>query len=174
MPHFSQGDARWAARVLGRGSTLQRAGCAISCISMILKHRGRSVDPGTLDEYLDANGGYQGDSVVWGVAAGCGAEGHSRVTYGRFEGAEAQVRAKLEERLAEGRPTMVRVDYGTDDDLRYNHFVLAVGRTADGRILMNDPGTRFGDAYVDAGPDNVIETTSRKRGYRMVQLDWYD
>ena len=52
-----------------------------------------------------------------------------------------ELRAVIHERLETQRPTMVRVDYGSDAGLKYNHFVLAAGRTEDGNIVMNDPAT---------------------------------
>jgi len=171
IPHFSQGDPAWASRVLGRNSTIQKSGCAISCVAMVLKFRNRDVDPGVLDDFLDANGGYAGDSVMWGVAGACRGDA---LAYARLTGSRQQLLAKLHERIDEDRPTLVRVDYGIDAGLTYNHFVLAVGRTAGGDIVMNDPATRFGDGYAAPGPDNVIQTTSRKGGYEIVQLDWYD
>ena len=39
---------------------------------------------------------------------------------------------------------------------------------------MNDPATRWGDGYADPGRDNIIDRTTRKEGYTIVQLDWYD
>jgi hypothetical protein len=174
VPHFSQGDPRWAKRVLGRDSTIRRSGCAISCIAMILRFHGRNVDPGVLDAYLDANDGYQDDSVKWNVAGKCSEEGAPSLTYARWEGSEQELHAELCRRIDQSRPTMVRVDYRIDPDIRYNHFVLGVGRSPDGGILMNDPATRSGDGYANPVDDNVIQKTGRKSGYEIVQLDWYD
>ena len=139
--HFSQGKPLWASKVLGRDRTIARSGCAITCVAMILRHHGRDVDPGSLDAFLDANDGYVGDSVKWGVAGGCGARGDDAVVYGRVSGTADELRPVIHERLETQRPTMVRVDYGSDAGLKYNHFVLAAGRTEDGNIVMNDPAT---------------------------------
>ena len=38
---------------------------------------------------------------------------------------------------------------------------------------MNDPATREGDGYANHCDDNIIQRTSRKNGYRIVQRDWY-
>ncbi len=172
--HFSQGDERWAANVLGRNQTIRRSGCAITCIAMILRHSGRDVDPGTMDAFLDANEGYVDDSVKWNVAGECGAGSDDGLVYGRMTGTTDQLRSAIHDRLSENRPTMVRVDYGSDTNLKYNHFVLAVGRTVNGNIIMNDPATRHGDGYLTPEPDHLIETTGRKQGYDIVHLDWYD
>lgn len=68
VPHFSQGDLRWAGRILGKSSSIARQGCAITAVAMILRFYGRDVNPGTLDEFLDQEGGYVGNSVVWTTA----------------------------------------------------------------------------------------------------------
>ncbi|MEJ2365153.1 MAG: peptidoglycan-binding protein [Deltaproteobacteria bacterium] len=174
VPHFSQGDPRWANRVLGMKSSIARQGCAISCIAMILRFYGRTVTPATLDEFLDRESGYSGDSVIWAVAGRCGESGQDTLTYARKEGGEVELHAFLSERMEQNLPTMIRVDYGVDPGLAYNHFVVGVGKTDDGNFVMNDPATRQGDGYANFTDDNIIQKTSRKNGYRIVQLDWYD
>ncbi len=174
IPHFSQGDPQWSQRVLGRHSSIARQGCAITCIAMILKFYGRHVTPGTLDGYLDRENGYSGDSVIWSIAGKCGQTGSNKLKYARKKGAEQKLHAHLAERIDQNMPTLVRVDYGVDPDIRYNHFVVGVGMTDKGDFVMNDPATRRGDGYADFGDDNIIQKTRRKAGYRIVQLDWYD
>ena len=65
------------------------------------------------------------------------------------------------------------MDITTDAGIAYNYFVVGVGRTANGDFVMNDPATRRGDGYATL-ENNVIGTTTRNDGYRIVQLDWYD
>lgn len=174
VPHFSQGDSRWSDRVLGRDSTIKRKGCAITCIAMILRHYGRSVTPGSLDDFLDRENGYSGDSVIWGIADRCEEQGGAGLKYKSKEAGEQELNSIISERVSRNLPTMVRVDYGADHDIRYNHFVLAVGETDDGNFVMNDPATRLGDGYASLTDDNIIQKTSRNNGYRIVKLDWYE
>ena len=173
VPHFSQGDARWGSRTLGRSSSISKQGCAISAVAMILRFHGRDVNPGTLDAYLDANDGYVGNSVIWSVAGRFGEVAGNKLKYQRKSGREARLREILEQRVAAKQPSLVRVDYAIDSDLTYNHFVVCVGLTDDGRIVMNDPATRRGDGYANPR-DNILETTPRKGGYKLVQIDYYD
>ena len=173
VPHFSQGDPRWASRTLGSHATIQRKGCAITSVAMILKFFGRNVTPGTLDEYLDSAGGYDGDSVKWTVAGRCGQTSQNKLSYSRKRDNPEELKALLAERVGINLPTMVRVDYGTDPDITYNHFVVCVGVTAQNEFVMNDPATREGDGYANLCDDNIIQRTHRKSGYRIVQLDWY-
>jgi hypothetical protein len=175
VPHFSQGDPRWAERVLGRGSSIRREGCAISAIAMILNFYGRHVTPGTLDAYLDENDGYSGNSVKWFVAGECEETGAPvNLKYGRTTGSKKKLIDLLSERVDQNLPTMVRVDYGADPDFTYNHFVVCVGETEDGDFVMNDPATGRGDGYENTTDENIIQGTSRKSGYSIVQLDYYD
>lgn len=174
VPHFSQGDRRWAARTLGSRSTIKRKGCAITSVAMILKFFGRNVTPGTLDEYLDQKGGYSGDNVKWAVAGKCGQAPSHKLTYKRNSENHETLKTLLAQRVRNNQPTMVRVDYASDPGITYNHFVVCVGMTAQGEFVMNDPATKQGDAYANPCDDNIIERTTRKTGYKIVQLDWYD
>lgn len=61
---FSQAAPQWAYRVLGRSKTFRQAGCAITSCAMVLSNYFET-NPMELDKYLDKNGGYVGDSVVW-------------------------------------------------------------------------------------------------------------
>ncbi len=174
VPHFSQGDRRWGSRILGRSSSISKQGCAISSVAMILSHFGRNVNPGHLDEYLDANGGYSGNSVIWGVAGQMNESLDNKLKYHREAGSEKKLLKIIKERVKKNLPTMARVDYGTDTNLTYNHFVVCVGISEDGDVLMNDPATRYGDAYKNSGNDNIIQKTTRKNSYTIVGVDYYD
>ena len=47
-------------------STIGATGCALTCIAMILKNEGEDKDPGTLQDWMYVNNGFDGCSVVWG------------------------------------------------------------------------------------------------------------
>ena len=174
VPHFSQGNEQWGDKILGYRSTIKKRGCAITCIAMILKFYGRHVTPGTLDDYLDRSGGYDGDNVRWAVAGSYGKPSLDKLKYSNQEGSETALHNHLIERVNLNKPTMVRVDYGSDPGIIYNHFVVCVGVTDQNAIIMNDPATRVGDGYANLCDDNIIQKTTRKNGYRIVKLDWYD
>ena len=52
--------------------------------------------------------------------------------------------------------------------------MVIVGRHKDGHYIMNDPATSAGNGASDPSKDNLIEKTSRKGGYTLVQLDLID
>lgn len=174
VPHFSQGDPRWADRVLGRSSSIARKGCAISCIAMTLRFYGRTIDPALLDAHLDLHDGYAGDSVKWGAVISYDSGTGPKLRYDRQTGSSEELVSIVGDRIERNLPTMIRVDYGSDANLTYNHFVLGVGLTRESQIIMNDPATRRGDGYDDPSNDNILQRTGRKQGYAPVQLDWYE
>ena len=63
-PLFKQCDNRWGSNLMGRSQrTICRAGCFITCISMILNGCGVSINrgdanPGSLNIWLTNNRGY--------------------------------------------------------------------------------------------------------------------
>jgi hypothetical protein len=69
---------------------------------MILRFHGRDADPGILDAHLDANDGYQGDSVKWSVAGKCSEAGSPVLTYARLAGTEQELHAELGRRIEQG------------------------------------------------------------------------
>lgn len=170
VPHFAQTDSKWGSRTLGSDKTISAAGCAICSVAMILKYYGRDVTPETLDQHLDDNSGYSGDSVNWGVAFAYN-EGTLKLTdKGKVTSGFKDV---LDKRIADNKPTLARVRYGTSTS-GYNHFVVISGRHKDGQYIMNDPGSESGNGAASLVDDNLIEKTTRKTGYTLVQLDLWD
>lgn len=141
---------------------------------MTLHFYGRIITPALLDDHLDAHDGYVGDSVKWNVALGYDPGSGPSLRYDRRTGTSDELLPLAKERILDGRPTMIRVDYASDANLTYNHLVLGVGVTEDDNIIMNDPATRRGDGYADPSNENILQRTSRKQGYTLVQLDWYE
>jgi murein DD-endopeptidase MepM/ murein hydrolase activator NlpD len=173
VPHYCQADSAWGSRTLGNSATISAKGCAISSVAMILKYYGRDVSPLTMDQYLDDNSGYSGDSVKWEVAFACGAV-EGGVTFGARTIVSSGFKAVLDDRISQNKPTLARVDYASDTDGNYNHFVVIVGRHKDGHYIMNDPASSGGSGAADPSDINLIEKTTRKTGYTLVQLDVVD
>jgi len=167
VPFYSQGDSRWAPRILGKNRTIKQSGCLVTCLAMLgayLKDD-PSITPGLLDIQLDAVKGYMNDSIVWDKALkliDC-EYGH---THERTYSTESVIK-----NLAKGLPSIIRVDYGIDAGLQYNHFVLAIGCVQD-EIIVHDPATCYGDGikYIEK---NVLSKIDRKNGYTPVLIDFY-
>lgn len=71
VPHFAQADPRWTTNLLGpTPGTLGAEGCAVASAAMVLAGYGAKVDPGSLNKFLQGNGGYTGNGwLYWEKAA---------------------------------------------------------------------------------------------------------
>jgi len=182
VQHFCQADIRWGKETLNdklNNLTMKNAGCAVTCVAMILNFYGRKVTPKTLDSYLDSNKyGYDGNGIGWGIAAK-----HKQTNTGvklklamhgsgehYITGSTDKLRKILSKRVDENLPTVVSVGYGHIK--KHRHFVVCVGKTPDGEFIMNDPGTSEGDGYKTL-ENNIIEETKRHDGYTILRLLYY-
>ena len=128
--------------------------------------------PSQLDEYLDVNGGYQGDSLVWPKVCDFAKTHGSDLNYNRVQGSHDDLKEMAKKEIvSSGQPVMLRVRYNKDNwNLPFNHFVLAVGTRDDKEIVFHDPGYKMGSAY----EDDMVNSTSqvqRKDGYTLVALE---
>ena len=187
-PHFCQADERWAERVLGQKKTMRKAGCAVTCCAMLVNHyaplsvyplpaRPDDEEPNPvrhLDVFLDQNGGYQGDSLVWGKVCDFAAQHGVQLDYKRETGLLDDQRAALDracDLIEQGIFPLLRVRYAKDHyGAPFNHFVL--GLRYDGHNLyFHDPGYAAGDGTQDDLANTML--TQRKGGYRIVGLDYF-
>jgi GH24 family phage-related lysozyme (muramidase) len=138
-PIFRQGDAAWGGRILGDDSSIASAGCAMTAVAMALsKISGRTITPAQLDGYLDKNGGYAGDGLVWGQAADIIGAGASKPGWSL---------STINRQLDAGRPVVMGVDYKAGSNGGGNgtdHWITVTGRgTVNGQAVYyaNDPAT---------------------------------
>ena len=129
FPLYKQCDSRWANDRLGTSSsTICKAGCLMSSVSMVIADCGKSIDgasatPKTLNSWLTRNGGYaSGDLFVWGSVAKFGlsfvgmTSTHSRIAAYHYQ----------------GKAVILNVNNG-------GHWVLLTGISGSD-YLVNDPG----------------------------------
>ena len=72
VPTFSQRSLQWSKDALGsdRVDTIGSAGCALTAVTMVTAAYGYSTNPGMLNRWLTANGGYlENDLLLWRQAA---------------------------------------------------------------------------------------------------------
>ena len=125
VPLFKQGDPQWSNEKLGSSSTIGKVGCAMTSTAMVLsKLKGQCVYPNELNSYLMKNGGYDGNCIVWDVAARY--VGSSR-TWRNY------TKDVIDDELNSGRPMVVSVK-------EYGHWVCIAGRESDGNYIIHDPG----------------------------------
>jgi hypothetical protein len=170
VPFYYQLDERWKSEILGKKRTIGQAGCCISCLAMILKFFGRDVNPKNLDEYLDSNSGYEGDVVYFDVALKYKEGSEEKLSY-KGNRVASGFTSILDDRIKNNIPTIARVKYGTSKSSGGDHFVVIIGKTADGKYIMNDPGASDGNGAENPISSNIVNDTKRKSGYMIIGLD---
>ena len=123
---YKQCDSRWGGNQLGSCSlTVCSAGCAMSSVAMILQTKGASNDPGSLNSWLQNNGGYaNGCDIYWGSVDAFGVTS--------FQGIEQASESEICNGLSAGHGIVANVNGG-------GHWVLLTG-CAGGVFYVNDPG----------------------------------
>ena len=145
VPIMGQQDGAWGGAPLGSSSTdsIASSGCAITAVTMMLRYYGIDTDPGALNSWLNANGGYaNSDQLIWdAVTTYTG----GRVAFSGWLGADLDL---IHGELDAGRPVVAEVSLGGNQ-----HFILLTGYTNDGGLTANDPwfndSINFGDRYGD-------------------------
>ncbi|HCM15654.1 MAG: hypothetical protein WCY87_01180 [Candidatus Cloacimonadales bacterium] len=135
---FSQTDSRWGSDRLGRGTSIARSGCVVSCLSMLLNAEASNpyMTPDKLNDWLRKNGGYSGNNMRWQIPGlidgeGLGMELENRST--RYNDWDF-----LASELEKGNKVIVKVAG------RRSHWVLVVKQDGPkdkaSSYLVNDPG----------------------------------
>lgn len=133
VPFFSQRDFRWADDYMGSsGGQIKDYGCAMTCTAMLLEHYGKNTDPGQLNAWLSANGGYTPTGLLdWPKPAE-----HSG---GRMQYVSSQSWTsvdiatdndrwdELKAQLDQGCPVIVEVDGVPATPALEQHWVLVTG-----------------------------------------------
>lgn len=134
VPHFAQADPRWGDSLLAGGSTTVGAeGCAVAAAAMVLASYGTAVDPGTLNRFLQGNGGFTRQGwLFWEKAAEFPPGGAEHI----YEDNASHF--LIDWNLLRGNPVIVRLRYPNG----ITHFVVIVGKRGH-EYLIRDPGGRY-------------------------------
>lgn len=143
VPVMGQHDPAWAGAPLGTSptDTISSSGCVITAITMMLRYYGMNTDPGALNSWLTANGGYAfDDQVIWSAVTSYTS---GRVSFSNWTGADLGL---IQSELDAGHPVVAEVSLSGNQ-----HFVLITGYTSDGSMQINDPwfadSVNFADRY---------------------------
>ncbi|HVG61347.1 MAG TPA: LysM peptidoglycan-binding domain-containing protein [Hyalangium sp.] len=138
-PMYRQGDPQWGSRRLGSSSSLAAAGCAMTATAMaVSKITGKTINPGEMDAWLDKNGGYSGNALIWGKAAQMGGLGAAKQGWNLNT---------INKQIDAGRPVVIGVDYKAGSNGGANgtdHWITITGRGREGGknvYYANDPAT---------------------------------
>ena len=136
VPHFAQADQRWGKSQLAGGSaTLGAEGCAVAAASMVLASYGAEVDPGTLNQFLQGNGGFTRQGWLYWEKASEFPPGVAEHIY-----EDDASHFLIDWNLLRGNPVIVRLRYPNG----ITHFVVIVGKQGY-EYLIRDPGGRYQD-----------------------------
>ena len=130
VPLFCQNDLKWRdARLASNDETLGYKGCAVTSAAMILKFYGVDTDPGRLNTFLSATGGYTAEGwIYWEAAANLA---RSRV---RFVYESLPSYYLIDSNLLRANPVIVRVRLPSG----ITHFVVITGKQGFD-YLIRDP-----------------------------------
>ena len=137
--YHAQNDPKWKNDILGfsnSGETLERVGCALSSIAMLLSGYGFEETPKSLNQKLKDKKGFYSSSIVWGAVS----QVHPQVKLVKnvkCENADAPL-AEINAALDAGHPVIVRVDATSRPDFQW-HYVLVYARNGEDDYLMLDP-----------------------------------
>ncbi len=137
VPLYGQQWQPWGTQDLGTSSaTIAIEGCALTASAMLLEAYGVQTNPGALNLWLIAHGGYVDQNLlVWGAVAQYASSQGVQVSY---TGWQSYSQTAVASSLAAGNPVIAQVTL--DGSM---HFVLLTGVGPDGTLWMNDPW--FGD-----------------------------
>lgn len=134
LVNYKQFDPLWRNDILGTcsGTTIWSAGCAMTCVAMILATSGDNVDPGTLNTWLTNNNGYlSGCNIIWAAVNNFSTH---HVSY--FNTAIYSFNI-IKGEIDGGNPVIAWVN-------NQSHFVLIYGYNNNGNsasdFLVSDPG----------------------------------
>ena len=170
VPYYSQCDSAWGKDILGTCSqyNICQQGCAISSVAMVFKYFGISTNPGSINQWLKANGGYAAGCLInWSTAANLSPTNLTfvaRVT--------TQDWARLRYEISSGYPVILEVPFPNGQ-----HFVVATGYSGD-TVFINDPyypsrttldsyGNRFLGLRIYHGPTGEPASCPAPTGSRV-------
>jgi amino acid transporter len=129
---FAQADPRWSNDPLGSTpGTMGEEGCAVSSSAMVLAFYGQDVDPGRLNTFLTANGGYTPEGWLYWEKAADFVPGMVRHAY-----EDLPSYFLIDSNLLWGNPVIVRIRL----PIGVTHFVVIVGKTGFD-YLIQDPAS---------------------------------
>lgn len=142
--YFNQLDSRWAALPYGRLSTIGRAGCGPTAMSIVISTlAGQTVDPPYMCNWSVANGQLCDGSGSYRTLIPRAAEAFG-LTVSDAQVTEGQ---RIVNALSDG--ALVVAIMGPGDFTRSGHFIVLRAVREDGKILIADPAstTRTGQAW---------------------------
>lgn len=166
---WKQADKTWASTPLGSGgSTLGKAGCAVTSIAKLISMSGTKVtidnfNPGTMVKYLNAHGGFSGSAINWGSISSSGlAPNFKHGGTVSLSGSEQQKASKVKEYLDQGYYIVLKVRDADTVGSSSDHWVAVTGVSGD-NILISDPSSNSTTAWPHYNSKGTIKFNYYKK-----------
>ena len=143
---YWQRDPRWRDKPLGTKSTIGANGCAMTCVAIALGKIGMCVNPVSLNDWLNNNGGYaNGNLIIWDAVERMNPTiKWDGMTYGPSDDL-------IKQRIRAGKLPIIVVDFDEHTPQEDMHWVIGIGVDRANNIIIHDPWDnvvgRFRDKY---------------------------
>lgn len=124
--YFSQKDSRWGNMRIGNSNSLMKDyGCAVTCVSMVFRKQGSSIDPGKMAKQKI----FYYDLIKWPSSWSPGIELSSSISHGNIKWSD------IDDQIKKGNPVIV---YIRKTNGRGGHYVVVTGKDSKDYIV-HDP-----------------------------------
>lgn len=124
--YFSQRDSRWGNKTIGNSKSLMKNyGCAVTCVSMVFKEHGTSIDPGKMAKQKI----FYYDLIKWPSSWSGGISLVSSVSHGNISW------SKINSEIKKDRPVIVYIKKTNGGG---GHYVVVTGKDSKDYIV-HDP-----------------------------------
>lgn len=135
MPYYNQGN--YSSYSYGKNGTIASSGCGPTAMAMILSSFGKNVDPVKAAKYSVDNGfRIEGNGTSWGFIPSIAN------AYGVRSASLGTQKSSILSALKAGHPVLMSVQGGAFNPSGHGHFFVLSGISSDGKIYVNDPGSR--------------------------------
>lgn len=133
----------------GTNPTMERWGCAVTSAAMILQRHGHNIDPGTLNEWLKLNNGYNRSGGIQWQAVTKYTKNHDSANSPSLEFKYNEPSEILiTNEIAAGNPLLFKL--AKPSDKTNNHFIVGIGGTSQDGYSVNDPGSLTNDTLSES------------------------
>jgi peptidoglycan hydrolase CwlO-like protein len=124
--YFSQKDSRWGNQKIGNSNTYMKSyGCAVTCVSMVFRKLGASIDPGKMAKEKI----FYYDLIKWPSSWSPGISLASSITHGNIKW------STIDLQIAKGNPVIVYIKKTNGGG---GHYVVVTGKDSKDYIV-HDP-----------------------------------
>lgn len=139
--YFSQRDPRWGGSDIGHSNTkMSKYGCAVTCVAMVLRYHGVSMDPGILARQPIFSNDLIVWPDVWQNVKRIGGYSHGNISW-----------ETVEQEIKNRNPVIIFV---RANGRGAGHYVVVHHKDKNGKYVVHDP--YFGaNIYLDSTRENI-------------------